>query len=321
MVNEVLPDCGKAVEMPRKTSQQKQHDCNMSFPLAPPDWKRWIHRLVNREWPTRVYLAHETGTAALRGGLPIHPSPRFSLCLAGTGRYTVLQNQKRTVVSLQPGDCIAALPHALMEPDRSSRYLAIGLVFTPEMTRMLLAKQSGGRHRFLNAHHSSVVLDSDGHHLFEALRNRSHTAPEDLIARRLVELLLLKAAEMAAEPHLIPSEPGRKARFTWQAACQFLEEHLHHPIGREDVARFLQVHPNHISRLFREFSQRTFHDHLLQTRLHRARSLLTDPALNITEIAHACGFRDSNYFIRCYRKSFGEPPGRQRTNLRPRMSS
>lgn len=279
-----------------------------------PHWQRWLLRLLARGWPTRVHLALETGSVMLRGGLPVHQSPRFSLCLAGTGRYTILRHQKPEVIILQRGEAIVAAPLAMMEPQRSAHYLALGVVFTPEMTRLLLAKQSRGKHRFLHSRHDPTVLDADGHHFFKALQNRHHAAPDDPAARRLVELLLLSTAEMVALPEPAMHAP-RKARFTWLAACQFLEENLHHPLGRQEVADFLHIHPNHVSRLFREFSASSFHDHLLQSRLRRARALLADPTLNIAQVAQACGFRDPNYFIRCYRQALGETPGHQRNRL------
>jgi AraC-like DNA-binding protein len=258
-----------------------------------------------------VHLAVETGDPALCGGLPLHDSPRFSICLAGTGRYVILRQQRLEVITLRRGEAIVAAPRALMEPHPTARYLAIGLVFTPEMTRYLLAKKGHGGHRFLDAHHGSQVLDEDGRHFFQALQNRRGASPDDLAARRLVELLLLKAAEMSQMPEPAAS-PAGKARFTWLAACQFLQENLHQPIGRQEVADFLHLHPNHVSRLFRDFSGQSFLDHLLQARLDRAQPLLQDPQLNVTEIAHACGFRDANYFIRCYRRKLGKSPGRAR---------
>lgn len=274
-------------------------------------WPTWIRRLLRRGWPRRVHQALESGTPALRGGLHVHDSPRFSICLAGTGRYIILRQQKLEVITLQRGDAIVAAPQALMEPHPSARYLAIGFVFTKEMTRCLLAKKSNGGHRFLQTHHDSRVLDEDGRHFFQALQNRRGSPPDDLAARRLVELLLLKTAEMSELPEPVISNSG-KARFTWQAACQFLQENLHCPIGRQDVSAFLHLHPNHVSRLFRDFSGQSFLDYLLLARLERARPLLKDPHLNISEIAHACGFRDANYFIRCYRRKFGRSPGRDR---------
>ncbi|MCF7788436.1 MAG: helix-turn-helix transcriptional regulator [Prosthecobacter sp.] len=274
-------------------------------------WHLWINRLLRRGWPRHVHLALETGDPASRGGLPVHASPRFSICLAGTGRYVILKQQRLEIITLQRGDAIVAAPHALMEPHPTARYLAIGFVFTLEMTRFLLAKKGRDGHRFLHTRHDARMLDEDGRHFFQALQNRRGSSSDDLAARRLVELLLIKTAEMSALPEPAVSTAG-KARFTWLAACQFLQENLHHPIGRQDVADFLHLHPNHVSRLFRDFSGQSFLDHLLQARLERSRPLLQDPQLNITEIAHACGFRDANYFIRRYRRKFGESPGHAR---------
>lgn len=278
-------------------------------------WPRLIERILARGWPGRVHLALESGDAVLRGGLPVHDSPRFSLCLAGTGRYTVLRRQRLEVIHLRRGEAIVAAPGALMEPHPDARYLAAGWVFTPELTRHLLARKTPGRHRFLHLHHSPAPLDEDGRRFFQALEHRHERPPEDRQARRLVELLLLKAAEMLTLPET--AGPARRARFTWQAACQFLEEHLHEPVGRQEAARFLQVHPNHLSRLCREFSGLSFHDHLLQARLRRARQLLHDPRLNIAQVAQACGFREANYFIRCCRQVWGTTPGRVRATLPP----
>lgn len=274
-------------------------------------WHLWIHRLLKRGWPRRVHLALETGTPASRAGLPVHDSPRFSLCLEGTGRYVVLRQGRQEIITLQRGDAIVAASQALMEPHPTARYLALGFVFSPKMTRYLLAKKSHDGHRFLHTRHGARVLDEDGRHFFQALQNRNDMPADDLAARRLVELLLIKTAEMSVLPEPVVSTAG-KARFTWLAACQFLQENLHHPIGRQEVAAFLHLHPNHVSRLFREFSGQSFLDYLLRARLERSRPLLKDPQLNITEIAHACGFRDANYFIRCYRRKLGKPPGRAR---------
>lgn len=275
------------------------------------EWHTWLHRLLGRGWPLRVHLACEG-----ESGLPSHDSPRFSICLAGTGKYTVLRQQKKEIITLRRGEAIAAAPGAHMEPHRPARYLALGLVFTPVMTRLLLAKQSGGRHRFLHKRHDTHVLDTHGHHFFQALWQR-HSAPaDDLAARRLIELLLLKSSEIASRPEA--TLPGRgKGRFMWQAACQFLAENLHQPLGRQEVADFLHIHPNHVSRLFREFGGSTFHEHLLHARLARARLLLNDPKLNISQVAHACGFQDASYFIRRYRRLYGDSPARQRGALSP----
>ena len=41
-------------------------------------------------------------------------------------------------------------------------------------------------------------------------------------------------------------------------------------LSRRDVAQFLNLHPNHISRLFAQFGGESFHHYVLQARLDRA---------------------------------------------------
>ncbi|HSF87851.1 MAG TPA: ATP-binding protein [Saprospiraceae bacterium] len=47
-------------------------------------------------------------------------------------------------------------------------------------------------------------------------------------------------------------------------------------------------------------------------RLSKAKELLKDPDLNITEIAYQVGFSDPNYFTRCFGEEFGESPSETR---------
>ncbi|MBN1672052.1 MAG: helix-turn-helix domain-containing protein [Kiritimatiellae bacterium] len=49
-----------------------------------------------------------------------------------------------------------------------------------------------------------------------------------------------------------------------------------------------------------------------QLRLDRARRLLQDPYLRVSEVARACGYADVNYFIRLFRQRHGAAPNRWR---------
>lgn len=71
--------------------------------------------------------------------------------------------------------------------------------------------------------------------------------------------------------------------------------------------------------LFRYFNRLTgmgpaaYLDHY---RLRRARQLLCDTRLTVTEIAQACGYFDSAHFIRRFTRAQGVSPGRYRAGLR-----
>lgn len=53
-------------------------------------------------------------------------------------------------------------------------------------------------------------------------------------------------------------------------------------------------------------------EYLLQLRVRRAAAMLRDTALPVTEVGLACGFSDSNYFARLFRKQMGLSPSAYR---------
>lgn len=268
-----------------------------------------IGRLLDRNLPQNVRLVNQAGAPS--GSHGILPFPRFSICLSGTARYHITGENGPHVMPVTKGEAIAVAPGCLMEPHPDSRYLALGIVFTPEMTRFLLARKDPSGHRFLLAHHSTSLLDEETSQFFRALTRPTSRPPEDPYLRKLLQLLLIKSKEMAESECPIPS--SHKAWFSWQSACRFIQENFSQPIGRPEVATFLHLHPNHLSRLFTRFSGCSFNQYLLRTRLRHAAEMLADPALNIGDIARACGIPDTNYFIRCFRREMGLPPARFRT--------
>ena len=241
--------------------------------------------------------------------------PRLSVCLSNSARYQIQRNGVLAEVHLRRGEVIYVPAGCVMEPHPQAQYVSLGIVFHPQLTRFLLAKKlpitdGKSHHQFLLAHHSPVALDQDGLNLCRALENSSKETPAAPYLRCLMEALLWKAKQLlwGTESPLLRG----KGYFTWQAACQYVNEHLQDRLERKDIARFLNLHPNHISRLFATFGNGSFNEYLLQTRLRRASELLGNPSLNVSQIAHSCGFLDTNYFIRCYRKTFGTSPGKAR---------
>jgi AraC-like DNA-binding protein len=77
-----------------------------------------------------------------------------------------------------------------------------------------------------------------------------------------------------------------------------------------DIACRLGVTPRYVQTLLHEAGS-TFTERVLEFRLQRARSMLSDPRcdrMKIGEIAEACGFNEISYFNRCFRRRFGLTP-------------
>nr|WP_283244887.1 helix-turn-helix transcriptional regulator [Gehongia tenuis] len=65
---------------------------------------------------------------------------------------------------------------------------------------------------------------------------------------------------------------------------------------------------DYLRRLFtREFGV-TPQQYLIQLRMERARQILKQPGLSVTEAALSCGFYDARYFSRLFRRETGQTP-------------
>ncbi len=96
-------------------------------------------------------------------------------------------------------------------------------------------------------------------------------------------------------------------RIQWRLGHEFSGN-----LTRQHLAGAFRITPEYVSRLFREKTGKTFQEYLRDRRLERAAILLKNTELSIGEIAEGCGFQDTAYFIRSFRKQNCCPPGRWR---------
>jgi AraC-like DNA-binding protein len=77
-----------------------------------------------------------------------------------------------------------------------------------------------------------------------------------------------------------------------------------------DVAVKLGLSPRYLQELLQE-SGATFTERVVELRIQKARSALTDPrhhTRSVAEVALDCGFNDISYFNRCFGRRFGDTP-------------
>lgn len=91
-----------------------------------------------------------------------------------------------------------------------------------------------------------------------------------------------------------------------------MAETMEQPLDRDTMARHAGVSPRHLDRLFCEKLGSTFKDEYRRLRLDRARELLRQSRLSISEIGYACGFSSPGHFARRYRDRFGHTPRQER---------
>lgn len=91
-------------------------------------------------------------------------------------------------------------------------------------------------------------------------------------------------------------------------AVELMEATLEEPLTVDAVARRSGVSMRELERLFRRWLRTTPARYYRELRLMRARALLQQTDLPVTEIAMASGFASAAHFSRCYRQQFGHPP-------------
>ncbi len=63
-----------------------------------------------------------------------------------------------------------------------------------------------------------------------------------------------------------------------------------------------------------------FNEYLNHIRLEQARMLLKGHDMKVKDIAHACGFADSNYFCRLFRKTTERSPSEYRRQYHSQLT-
>ncbi len=91
--------------------------------------------------------------------------------------------------------------------------------------------------------------------------------------------------------------------------AQLMEENIERPLPLESIAKSTGLSRRQIERLFKRDLNCVPKRYYLEMRLRRARELLLQTAMPITDITAACGFQSPPHFSKCYRSQFGYPPG------------
>ncbi len=115
-------------------------------------------------------------------------------------------------------------------------------------------------------------------------------------------------------------ETSSKTTSLFEAIRQYIDTHFRENVTRDFLAKMFYISPNYLSHLFQREGKIGLNEYLNQIRLEYAKSLLKNYDLNVKEIAHASGFKDSNYFCRIFRKKTERSPTEYRRQYHSKLS-
>jgi len=149
-----------------------------------------------------------------------------------------------------------------------------------------------------------------GSFIMLALNELAHHTEAQQTARLLTTSLFSHIIDLIKSPPKTPS----KSQALFEAVRNYLEMNYHEALTRESVAQHFYVSPNYLSQLFQKEGAIKFNEYLNHIRLERAKYLLMKYDMKVKEIAHRCGFTDSNYFCRVFRNQTARSPSEYRVN-------
>ncbi len=101
---------------------------------------------------------------------------------------------------------------------------------------------------------------------------------------------------------------GGQTSQTVRQAMAFIHENYAEPISRADLARHVSITERYLTHCFRQEMNITPMAYINRYRVKRAKMLLEQGNLNVTEVALAVGFSDGGYFSRVFREEVGLTP-------------
>ena len=130
-----------------------------------------------------------------------------------------------------------------------------------------------------------------------------------LLAKSLVAELFIYAKRMENKTN--PSASSRtddpRHRQIEQIAC-YIAENCCSPLSLNSIAEQFYMNKCYLSRIFKEITGFTVNGYLHARRIQKARSLLIQNSMNISEVSEAAGYENLTYFERVFKKHTGMSP-------------
>lgn len=136
--------------------------------------------------------------------------------------------------------------------------------------------------------------------------------------------MIVRLLERAAAAHVLHTQatyveselpmprPGRLSARQIRRIDEYTESNLAHRLAVDDLARHVGMSRAAFARRFKETTDMTPHQFIVQMRVRRATRLLADSNLTVAEVAAHTGFSNSSHFSTIFRQTVKISPSEYR---------
>ncbi len=162
-----------------------------------------------------------------------------------------------------------------------------------------------------NIDRAAYYAGANPNHLFSLNMNIVHKI---ITVSTKKEIIALAQETLKNCISLVPEKDFGDAR-KMKKALAFIRENCGADISRNEVAGAVGCSPSHLSRLFTKITGSTFKDVLLKCKIEKAKEILQETVIPVTEIAYEVGYNDPNYFTSSFKRITGITPSQYRKKV------
>lgn len=108
---------------------------------------------------------------------------------------------------------------------------------------------------------------------------------------------------------------GKLSQSKLQQILDYIQDNLDRDMGLAELAVVVQMSCHHFGKLFKQSTGLSPHQYVLQCRIERAKTLLSNPELTIADISLSVGFCDQSHFTNVFRRHTSLTPRQYRHQL------
>jgi len=251
----------------------------------------------------------------MKGPISIAEQPRIDFVISGEKHLQHGQGGVVTDVFMPQGTAHYNTPMTPKIAVWDSPHEMSGLVFYREFLRVTyihLPEPLDDPLTLISApcwYHTHYLPDDAIRQCCRLLNHCEGTPKWAMLSREMV-MSLLKLAQYEVKNDT--KQNLTKKELTWIRILTYLQENFTRHVGREQIAKELQLCPGYLSELVVEKTGESFSRLLRTLRMEHAAKLLVETNYPLKEITWLCGYQSLTFFCAAFREHFGKTPNEYR---------
>ncbi|CAM2914126.1 AraC-type DNA-binding protein [Flavobacterium succinicans] len=123
---------------------------------------------------------------------------------------------------------------------------------------------------------------------------------------KIKELLIFQLEILTSTDHKIVIEDGNRAKL--DQAKVILQENYTNAPSLSELSRIIALNEFKLKKGFKSCFNCTIKTYVTQLRMERAKELLKNKILNVSEVAYQCGYKDVSHFSAAFKQFYGFTP-------------